>query len=390
MRDIIRRQSQDETAYIESLFRPRGVLREIHISDLHFGAFDPKRQYDILNDQFISRIRGMKFDIMSVNGDIFDKKFMANSDAVMYASMFMDNIVSICGRTDASLILIHGTRSHDSNQLKMFYHYLGNTSIDMHIVEECAFVYVKGAKILCIPELYGKGREYYEGFLRQPYDQVFMHGMIDNIKLNIKGMESGINSEYAPTFSMKNFEQCSGPMISGHYHTPGCYEKHFYYTGCPYRWAFGEEEDKGFLVMLYNLDTRKHLGRMVKIVSDRYVTVDLDTLLGYDAKSLKTLIDDLRSAGTEHIRIRSRDKMSTERISDVGILKEYYKTDNTIKIDVSNKKKDEEETDERYSKFMYVTDPTIPDETKLLRFINDNEGEGFIGLEELRMLLSPD
>ena len=71
----------------------RGILTEIHIADLHFGAFDPAIQYQILQEQFISRIAPYNFDILSIDGDIFDHKLMANSDSVMFASKFVDDCV---------------------------------------------------------------------------------------------------------------------------------------------------------------------------------------------------------------------------------------------------------------------------------------------------------
>jgi DNA repair exonuclease SbcCD nuclease subunit len=215
--------------------------------------------------------------------------------------------------------------------------------------------------------------------------------MIDNIKIPIKAMESGINSEHAPVFSMNNFNMCSGPIASGHYHVPGCYEKYFYYTGSPYRWAFGEEESKGFLVLLYNLDSRKHLGRMVEIVSEQYVTVDMRKLSGMDAKSLRAHIDALRQSGIEHLRIKYADVLNEEQMTDMRILKEYYRNDSSIKIEERSKKEIKtEEMDERYTRFKYVLDPSIPDDLKLMRFINDNEGEGFITLDELNSLIKED
>ena len=32
------------------------TLIEVHIADIHFGAFDPSEQYKILKEQFISKL----------------------------------------------------------------------------------------------------------------------------------------------------------------------------------------------------------------------------------------------------------------------------------------------------------------------------------------------
>ena len=45
----------------------RGTLLEAHIADIHFGAIDPKVQYDILKEQFLDKIFRLKLDIISIN-----------------------------------------------------------------------------------------------------------------------------------------------------------------------------------------------------------------------------------------------------------------------------------------------------------------------------------
>ena len=73
----------------------RGTFVEAHIADIHFGALDPSVQYKILQEQFISKIRDLPLDIISINGDLFDKKFMANSDVITYATGFIADLVDI-------------------------------------------------------------------------------------------------------------------------------------------------------------------------------------------------------------------------------------------------------------------------------------------------------
>ena len=57
-------------------------LIEVHIADLHFGSIDPLKEFAILKEQFLDRIALVNFDILSIDGDIFDKKLMANSQAI--------------------------------------------------------------------------------------------------------------------------------------------------------------------------------------------------------------------------------------------------------------------------------------------------------------------
>ena len=152
----------------------RGQIIEVHIADLHFGAFNPKTQYEILQEQFISKIINLpRIDLISVDGDIFDHKVMSNSDVVLYATLFIDNLVSICRDKNATLILLHGTFSHDYDQLKMFYHYMDDKSVDVRIITQIQFETVKGCRILCIPELYGVEESIYQHF--------FLDGMMKHL-----------------------------------------------------------------------------------------------------------------------------------------------------------------------------------------------------------------
>ena len=62
-------------AYNLKLNIDRGTLITAHISDLHFPAMDPQRQYNILEDQFLKKIEAMpRLDLICVNGDLYDHK----------------------------------------------------------------------------------------------------------------------------------------------------------------------------------------------------------------------------------------------------------------------------------------------------------------------------
>ena len=109
---------------VARIVKQQDLFIEIHIADLHFGVMDPEVQYSILKNQFLDQIAYLPYiDIISVNGDIFDHKFMASSNAVMYANYFIQNLAEIARIHNATLLLISGTASHDADQLKLFYHY---------------------------------------------------------------------------------------------------------------------------------------------------------------------------------------------------------------------------------------------------------------------------
>ena len=205
----------------------RGTLIEIHTADLHFGAMDPRIQYEILMKEMINRIKSLRFDAFYINGDIFHHKYMSNSDVVMYASMFIDQVVQLCRKNNATLVILHGTASHDANQLKLFYHYIG--TVDIRIVEHIGFEIIKGKRVLCIQEEYNMGYDYYADklFYSGYYDGVVMHGTIKNAIFGCNQVD--LNSIKAPVFDLRCFGNCRGPIICGHVHIAKCYENHIYH-----------------------------------------------------------------------------------------------------------------------------------------------------------------
>ena len=141
------------------------VLKIISISDIHAGAMDPAFMYNTLTNQFINRLIPLDFDILAICGDIFDSKFMSNNPIITYTLQLMDDIVNLCKNKGATLIIISGTQSHDNGQLNLFYKYLKDPNIDFRIVEDIRFEYIKGLKVLCIPEKYGIPVEEYNKVL---------------------------------------------------------------------------------------------------------------------------------------------------------------------------------------------------------------------------------
>ena len=361
---------------------------EVHIADLHFGAMNPENQYKILKEQFLSVIEEMnKVDIVSINGDIFDHKFMANSDAIMYACYFIDALVRICQAKNATLLIISGTFEHDSDQLKMFYPYCNlDSGVDVRIIEQVQFEYIKGKRILIIPELYGKGEEYYSKFLYNSglYDACYMHGTFAG---TIFGKdEPSLDSPREPIFSMDHFINCLGPIISGHNHTPGCHSVYFYYCGCPYRWKFGEEEDKGFIILLHNIETREHMIHFEPIKSFRYDTVNLDEMLTGDPKRIIEYLDNLQKNGVDHVRVQ----FTINKDDVISILRNYYRTSSSVKIDTNFKndkvKEDIKNLDTKYKEYSYLMDKCDP-ETKLANYMNQKEGHVFMSAQELKEFL---
>ena len=361
---------------------------EAHIADIHFGCIDPRVEYNILVEQFINYLEEMEtLDIICIEGDLFDHKFMANADAIVYAAYFVQRLVDIARYKQSTLIMISGTSSHDADQLKIFSPYMNDQTVDVRIINTVQFVYVKGKKILCIPELYSRGSQYYNQFLMNSgwYDACYMHG---TFKGSIIGKnESNLDSDREPVFDIYDFGGCLGPIISGHVHVANTYKRDFYYCGSPIRYRYGEEKEKGFIILLHNIRTRKYLIHFEPIYSFRYDTVNLDRLLEQDPQSIIEYINNLKSNGIDHLRV-----IFTKNIADkIAIIKQFFRMNNEIDIhtDYEQMKINEklDEIRERDKEFDYLFDENIDCNTKLVNYINQVEGKQIWTLESFEQFL---
>lgn len=372
--------------YENSYNTVRGTLIEAHIADLHFGAFDPKLQFEILKEQVLSKLMMIyKLDVIVIDGDIFDHKVMSNSDAAMYACLFVDQLVNIARSKNSTLVILHGTYSHDYDQLKLFYHYMEDKTVDVRIITSIKFEYIKGAKILCIPELYGIDESIYRKMFFESgwYDEAFVHG-------TFKGAVYGDNVGNGRLLTPQDFIYCKGVAIAGHVHKSGCFNGFFYYCGCPYRWKFGEEEEKGFLLLAHDLDSQIHHVHFEPIVSFRYDTIYLDTLVSEDPKNIIDYINRLKSEqGIDFIKVRFRVPVPGYNQT---IINNYYRNNQNTFVEFMDVKEAEEYKKEeklkQNSQYNYLMDNSISDFERFVRYVNESEGYEFITVQKLSELLN--
>ena len=358
----------------------------INISDLHFGAMDPCKQYQFLRTQCLDKICNIQFDVFCIQGDIFDRKFMANNDAIMYASLFIRDALAICNQKDALLLIISGTSTHDANQLKLFYH-LMNQDNHIAIVETVQFVQWKRYRILCIPEVYGLPEEVYTNALYNSgiYDMAILHGTVKN---SIYGYDTAtLSSDRHPVFDISHFYNCRGPIMCGHVHVSTCLQKHIYYTGSPYRWKYGEESDKGFMVCILDDITNRYFVHFEKIDCDLYNTYNLDNQLNLTAEALVEYIKTLKLNPDDHVRIKF-----TQESNIIPIIKEYFKNNPKFSIDADDVQYQQsiravEQESASYAKYAFLLDPNISNEDKLVRYINIEEGREVITLKEFNDII---
>ena len=368
-----------------SIKTQRGLLYEVHIADLHFASIDPKTEYEILTSQFTDRINPLpRIDIISVNGDIFDHKLMSNSDSVYYAIKFIDDLANVARSHNATLVLIDGTPSHDANQLKLFYHYLDDPTLDIRIITTIQFQWIKGAKILCIPELHGYPEEDYKKYLYYDWcDQVFGH-------MTIEGAIYGNNVGTGRLFCIEDFLRTKGPILSGHVHVAGNFHRDFYYSGSPIRYKFGEEQPKGFLVCIMDLDTRQYYVDFQEIQSFKYTTIQLSDIIE-DPRNVIEYINKVKEEqGIDYIKVKFQYSIDS---TGKTVINNYYRNRGDVKLEFFDVQKEaleklEKEQMERDNTYSFLSDSTMTDEEKFCRYVNIQEGYDFITVDKLKDLLS--
>lgn len=364
----------------------RGIFIAVHIADIHFAAFNPKEQYEILKEQFLNKIINYpRIDCISVNGDTFDHKLMGNSDGIYYASLFIDQLVQIARLKHCTLLLIHGTYSHDADQLKLFYHYMDDPTVDVRIVTQIQFEQIGNARILCIPELYGVNEAVYQNAFHHDgwYDECYLHGTFE-------GSVYGNTVGNGRLFTMQDFDLCKGFMIGGHVHKPQVLQGYFYYCGNPYRWKFGEEEDKGFFITIHDLDMNTHDVHFEKIMSKSYITINLEDIKMSDPQEIIRYIDDYKkNKGIDFLKVKF--KYPLEGANKV-IVNNYYRNSRTVFIEflsiMEEQKAKAEATGEIDEGYAFLLDDKLSDEEKFVHYCNMQEGSEFITVDKLKEILS--
>ena len=358
---------------------------EVHIADIHFGAIDPEVQYDILRDQFITPISNLNFNILSIDGDLFDKKFLANNPAVTYAIRFVMDCIQLCMLKQATMIVIAGTQSHDAGQLSMFKRLTDDDNFDFRIVEQLQFEYAQGLKILCVPEEYGKSLDYYtDKLLNNTYDTVFMHGTFVG---SVYGANRPVmGGSKAPVFNLNTFAGCMGPIIAGHVHNAACYEQYMYHVSNPIRYRFGEEAEKGYSIVLHS--PKGHLYKFMPIHSFRYDTVKIKDIEYIDPTGIISYTDALKKNGIDYIRL-DLEGLNDEAIQSV--LVKAYSDDPRIQLKIpSNNKtliKEVPVQEDKFSGMGFLMDQSIDNYQRFVDFVNYNEGKVFITVDQLKNLL---
>lgn len=359
------------------------------IADVHHGVMDAKKLENEL-DIFLKYINDMnKLDFIIICGDYFDRKLYLNDKSSESSIRVMDKLVKIAKIKKASIRVVFGTKSHESDQYIIFNKYESDSDIDFRVIytaeEEELFPDVK---VLYLPEEYMVDKKEFYSELMNPlksYNYIFGHGVIQEVMTMVKKHSTNKNKRLSvPVFTTADFKECcDGEVYFGHYHINSNIENKIFYVGSYSRWIFGEEEDKGFYELTYDTSKKEYKHKfIINYEADKYHTI----YYGYNDKVFKSennLINELNNVdSTIELGVYDKIRLMFNIPEDyenpefvINLLKERYKFNKNIKLEITNgyidkkRKLNKEEIKNNLTKYEIIFDRSQKIEAKLSWFV---------------------
>jgi DNA repair exonuclease SbcCD nuclease subunit len=281
------------------------------IADIHFGANFTQTigLSNALKNNFINKLNKSPPDIIVIGGDLFDKKLSVNSTEAVLCNDFIISLHSIFPTT--YILLIKGTRAHDLDQLNLFKPLVNEY---FRIYEKVTIEYILGMKLLIIPEEYYPSKSVYKPYIEvsEPYDFVFFHGLFSHA-----GSYAKASNTNKICFSWEDFkDNVYGKVIGGHIHKRLSY-KNIEYINSFDRWIHGEEEDKGYLYIIYDNKKKKiiSIDYIINHDAHKYITLLYKNLytLSID-KLVKKLTDDSKDVKSLRVKIEKDDPLTEDNL----------------------------------------------------------------------------
>ena len=341
------------------------------IADIHWGAMDPDEMYNNLQ-YFLDFIR-MKgdIDLVVICGDYFDYRLTLNSKAALKALRWFDELYNTCKDNGVKkLRAIKGTKEHDNDQweaihpretgefFKKFYICTSEETLpDLHC-------------IYCPDETVNL-KEYEELYLKEMmshHDIGFFHGNFDT-QLPKMVIDQNLEANIPSIIYYKDHwsKVIDGPLVSGHWHVFTDLDP-LIYIGSYDRWAFGEEEDKGFLYIQYDTNSHSYYWKHIENpFARKYNTIIIDNTLCVtpdDFANLTQDIQDLKKSDPE-MKIRVVYQITSENDESLVNFNEFRNLISSIKnvkVDVKdfvkkrNKEKQKEKVAISSGKYSYILD----------------------------------
>lgn len=237
-----------------------GILKIVAVSDIHFGQ--PK----IVAEDMYNRLKRFLYPelkeahLIFIAGDLYDQLLTVNSKAHRYAVKFVVDLLRISAYTGMQVRILHGTFTHDRDQLSIF-ETLNVPNARFRVINQIEVEEIENLKcgmeelpdklrIGYIPDNlpYRRSEEAVAHLIRTmtvlgwtSLDMLVGHGTFEH------AIDPASGHKPPCLFCWEQFKTLvqGGPIIMGHIHSSGR-KRNVYYCGSFDRMAHGEEEKKGF------------------------------------------------------------------------------------------------------------------------------------------------
>lgn len=233
-------------------------MKILLLADIHIGAIkDGNYVYSVIQNIIDKEIGTDKCDALIILGDYFDRLFKVNELDTALAINLMSYIVRKCKQNKTKIRIVYGTEGHEMGQYKLFNYHLTSFGTDMKVIETTTEEELfPGVNVLYLPEEYIQSKgEFYKDTLYsgKKYQFIFGHGMIvEGVPESMVYNHTNPKLKHVPQFSVRDFIDTDALVFFGHYHQHVDINDQCHYVGSLFRYKFGEEAPKGYVVIKDN------------------------------------------------------------------------------------------------------------------------------------------
>lgn len=353
------------------------------IADIHGGAIPPLQLLNELKSEYIDKLSNLAIlDFVVVAGDLFDTKISLNSEHTRVVFTFLKLLINVCIEKNAKLRIIKGTESHDNKQLELLN--LMSTNCDIKIINTVTSEDLfDDMKVLYVPEEYMTDyTEYYKDYMNDEYDMIFGHGLFNEVAFASKLQASETTMSRAPIFKSEDFINiCKGPIFFGHIHKKQVINDRIYYVGSFSRWVFGEEEDKGSMIVAYTPETSNYKVDFIENKLARTFTTmiinESSTLYKNESCDINLILNLIESVKADKVRLIfniPKDYQNAKLLQ--SLIRDTFSKNPNIKIIINNNSVEDKAKKERIEKIQklvstydFIFNNNIPLEEKIVKYI---------------------
>ena len=268
-------------------------FRAIAISDLHVGnpRLDPIHFSACIEEYVIPKIT-KDIEFLFICGDFFDLLVNMNSASSLAALAVISRLKEVCYKNEVKLRVLRGTYTHDRDQPKHFLVTSPEYNSCVVLADELSIEYDKETEstILYMPDnlpisdIYGEIEKLLKLHCLEQVDLVIHHGYFKHM------LPPGI-PEPSGTLDYDRFKKYyRGCVLNGHVHTSSIHQN-VISVGSFDRFAYGEEEAKGFYIISRNDEGRYSYEFIENKHANPFWTINLKEFDGSDTRPITDYVD---------------------------------------------------------------------------------------------------